>query len=131
MTLIESTTENIAQAYDIPLDAARKLVQTYTENLTDDPDCYVDGDLTEEGAESVSIAIALGAKSDTTMERLLSDLEEVVAELNAHEGERDEIVGRRDALIRQAMAIPGPREPIVAVTGLHRQRLYQIRDGRR
>lgn len=54
-----------------------------------------------------------------------------VAHAQADVDQQDERLARRDAAIRSALSEGVPVREIVAHTGLSRERVYQIRDGRR
>lgn len=136
MTTIDELGQTVAAKYDIPTDAARDLVDTYVNQISDDADLWNADDevLTADGVEVVSEAISEGyaRKQWSTAEAvMLGELDDVTAELASIATKQEELIERRDQLIRSLMETSVARDEIAAAARVKTARLYQIRDGRR
>lgn len=133
MTTIEDLAQTTAATYDIPTDAAREVVKTYVDQISDDADLWDAETLTlsADGVEVVTTAIETAYAHDlnsTGEDHMLAELEDVAAKRRRLVGELDE---RRDELVRSLMRTSVARKRIAAAAELSEPRLYQIRDGRR
>jgi len=129
MTTIEGLASRIAQTYNIDFEPARDLVSTYAGQVSDDQDLWnADAEiLTPDGVEVVTEAISEGyaRKIWSTAEAgMIDELYDVTAR-------QQELIERRDQLIRSLMGTSVARAEIAAAARVSEPRLYQIRDGRR
>lgn len=133
MTTIDDLTQATAAKYDIPTDAARDVVTTYVNQISDDPDLWNADDetLTTDGVDIVTTAIETAYEHDlnsSAEDLMLAELEDIIAKRAKLTAELDE---RRDELVRSLMKTSVARKRIAAAADLSEPRLYQIRDGRR
>lgn len=127
----------LATQYGIDPAAAATAVDTYAGQISDDPDLYDGGVLTEAGADIIARQFA--ADYDTaapgTVTRAHAELRDQITEtarrIDDLTARRDETISERDGLIRQAIAAGVRVDDIAADARLKPARIYQIRDGRR
>lgn len=137
MTRIEDLAQNIAETHGIDShDAAVDVVRVHVDQIADDPDLWdaEQNQLTESGADVITEAIAAAYERNlngTVAQRLLDDIAEAAAAIEALETKVAEYTADRDELIRAALKTELRRADIAAAAGVKEARLYQIRDGRR
>lgn len=137
MTSIDTLAQAIRDTHGIDtLDAARDVVKVLVDQIADDPELWdADTDtLTEAGVELVSGVIAESYKQGyhaSGAQRLIDDIADEAAAIEAAEQAIKERTVRRDELIRAALHTELRRADIAAAAGVKEARLYQIRDGRR
>ncbi len=123
MTQIKDTADQIATDLDIDRDAALILATTYAAQCGyDAPEGgqFPDLEVTDEDAEFIAEAARHGANSAPNIK--LCDIADAARAI-------DQAVADRDALIRSAIADGISVIAIGQAAGLHRNRIYQIRDG--
>lgn len=131
MIAIDTLAIELSDLYDIELEAARADVTAFADQISDEPQLYdIDGGnaLSDTGADLIRDQMSTVYGSGSI------DMDEARDELRSAQilvDVADEQLGRRDAAVRNALAKSVPVKDIVADTGLSRQRVYQIRDGRR
>lgn len=137
MTTIDALAHTIRAAHDIDtLDAAREVVRVHVDQISDDPDLWnaETDELTAAGVELVTGAVAesyAGGYHATAAQRLLDQIADEAAAIEAAERAVAEATERRDELVRAALRTELPRAAIADAAGVKPARLYQIRDGRR
>jgi hypothetical protein len=129
MTNIDTLTAQLADERDVPLADMGAIVEAYASQISDDTDLYdvETGEISDAGAELIIASVASAAIHNVTT--VLDDLMDAQAEASLDR--QDERLSRRDNLLRKALAEGTPVREIVELTGLSRERVYQIRDGRR
>jgi hypothetical protein len=135
-TTIATIAQNVANAHDIDLEVAQRVVQVHVDQIADDPDLYNPDDqtLTDKGVQVVSRIIQVSDGQElwsTTAHDLLDQLDNITTAIRDAQERVDYLTDDRDRIIRGLMGTEVPREHIATVAGLKVARLYQIRDGRR
>lgn len=119
--------ERLAEERDVPVPEMLEIVRVYAGQLADDTDLYdvETGELSDTGVELIITSVAESALYTTAS--VLDELVQAQDDVNRQEDR----LSRRDAAIRAALKEAVPVREIVEHTGLSRERVYQIRDGRR
>lgn len=127
MTAIEALAAQAAEERDVPVADMLEIVKVYAGQISDDTDLYdvETGEISDAGAELIIGSIASAALYNSAS--VLDDLVEAQGDVDR----QDERLSRRDSLLRKALSEGIPVREIVEHTGLSRERVYQIRDGRR
>jgi len=127
MTSLRDLADQLAEERDVPAADMLEIVRTYAGQISDDADLYdpETSEVTDAGAEVIIGSIASAAFY--TEPSVLDELVEAQTDVDR----QDERLGRRDAALRKALSEGVPVREIVEHTGLSRERVYQIRDGRR
>ncbi len=126
MISLSNLADQLADERDVPSADMLAIIEAYAGQINDDADLYdrEAGELTDAGAELIVTQLASAAFSTGSM---LDEIIEAQTLVDAAEQNRE----ARDATIRAALKEGVPVREIVAHTGLSRERVYQIRDGRR
>lgn len=127
MTSTRELAEKIAEERDVPVPEMLEIVRVYAGLIADDTDLYdVEADeFSDAGAELIVTSVTESALYTTAS--VLDDLAEAQEDVDRQEDR----LRRRDAAIRAALKEGVSVREIVKRTGLSRERVYQIRDGRR
>ena len=124
MTTTKALAAQLADERDVPLTEMFEIVRAYADQFDDEYDCET-GELTDAGAQVIIEQMA--AAAFTIVPSMLDEIAAAQALVDAAE---DNLLAR-DTSIRAALSEGVPVREIVAHTGLSRERVYQIRDGRR
>lgn len=137
MTTIDDLSRAVQATYDIETHAAAvDVVRATVDQISADAELW-DADareLTAAGVEVASEAIAASYAQGlhgTAGVCLLELLESAAVRITEARTALEEAIEERDDLIRAALRTALPREQIRQAAGVTRDRLYQIRDGRR
>lgn len=127
MISLNDLAAQIADERDVPVADMLEIVKTYAGQISGDSDLYdaETEELTDDGAEVIIGSIASAALHNESS--VLDELMDAQADVNR----QPERLTRRDNAVRKALAEGTPVREIVEHTGLSRERVYQIRDGRR
>lgn len=132
-----TTVDQLAGMLRVQLDladpqATRDAVATVVGSIADDPDLWDPASATLTPAGVVAVTAVMSQPDHGSAEsRLLEDIAEAAAAIEAAQRSVAEHTERRDELVRVAMGTALPREEIAAAAGVRPARLYQIRDGHR
>lgn len=124
---INQLTERLADRFDITADSAGRIAETYlvqierTDGRIIDRDDIGDGD-----AESVADAIDAGMGSSTTDIQLADELVGLSERIREHRDELEELVRRRDELVKRLLDRANSVKDISEWSGLSRARIHAI-----
>jgi hypothetical protein len=129
MITLEELAEEFSTRYDIEPAAAREAVSVYTDQMIDDPRLYeyIEG---EQEKVSDQGAALLRQQMSAVYGSGNPDIDDARDEVRSAVGLIKSGPGRRDAAIRAALKLGVPVKDVMADSGLSRQRLYQIQNGR-
>lgn len=129
---LDILTARISGRLGIDEAAARAALETYTAQVAD-----LDGrtigldDLSDDDAAFLEGAVAAAQRAGDLGDRELDILADTVTALDAAEQAAEAARHDRDQAVRAAIFAGARIVDITAITGLSRNRVYQIRDGRR
>lgn len=132
MPSIDILTARISGRLGIDEAAARDALETYAAQVADHDGRDIDlDDLTDDDAAFLEGAVAAAQRAGDLGDRELDILADTVTALTAAEAAAEAARHDRDQAVRAAISAGARIIDITATTGLHRNRVYQIRDGRR
>lgn len=112
--------------------AARTALETYSAQVADHDSRTIDlDDLSDDDAEFLAGAVAAAQRAGDLGDRELDILADAARALDAAEQAVEAARHDRDQAVRAAISAGARIVDITAITGLSRNRVYQIRDGRR
>lgn len=129
---IDELAEGVAENWDIPVDVARDHITACVAQIADDEALW---DAEEERITRAGEYIIGRQLEDIFMSReaddAMADVRSAAAKVEQLTGGLDEAKHERDAKIRAALERGKSVSDLTEATGLSRERVYQIRDGRR
>lgn len=131
-TSLDILTARISGRLGIDDTAARAALETYVAQVADHDGRTIDlDDLSDDGAEFLADEVAATQRAGDLGKRELDTLADTVTALDAAEQAAGAARHDRDQAVRAAISAGARIVDITAITGLHRNRIYQIRDARR
>lgn len=128
---LDILTARISGRLGIDDTAARAALETYAAQVADHDGRTIDlDDLTDDDAEFLEGAVAAAQRAGDLGDRELDILADTVTALTAAEQAAEAARHDRDQAVRAAISAGARIIDITTITGLHRNRIYQIRDGR-
>lgn len=137
MTTVAALADTIRKTHDIDtIEAARDVVESFLPQIATDPELWnaETETFTRQGTRVVTCAVSVSYTqgfNSTADDRLLYDIADAQREIDEAKRTVEYHVEVRDKLIRTALKTALSRKDIMTAAGLSRDRLYQIRDGRR
>lgn len=129
---IDEYAQGVAENWDIPVDVAREHITACVEQIADDPDLW---DAENEKIRRDGEYIIARKLQDVFMSReadaAMAEVRSATAKVESLTSELDNAKQYRDAKIRTAIQRGKSVADLTQATGLSRERVYQIRDGRR
>lgn len=129
---LDILTARISGRLGIDEAAARAALETYAAQVADHDGRTIDlDDLTDGDAAFLEGAVAAAQRAGDLGDRELDILADAARALDAAEQAAEAARHDRDQAVRAAIFAGARIVDITAITGLSRNRVYQIRDGRR
>ncbi|MDO4610940.1 hypothetical protein [Corynebacterium sp.] len=131
MPSIDILTARISGRLGIDEAAARDALETYAAQVADHDGRELDlDDLTDDDAAFLEGAVAAAQRAGDLGDRELDILADTVTALDTAEAAAEAARHDRDQAVRAAISAGARIVDITAITGLSRNRVYQIRDRR-
>ena len=129
---IDILTARISGRLGIDDTAARAALEPYAAQVADHDGRTIDlDDLSDDDASFLEGAVAAAQRAGDLGDRELDTLADAAHALDAAEQAAEAARHDRDQAVRAAISAGARIVDITAITGLSRNRVYQIRDGRR